>query len=175
MVARLLADHGATLISADLVGHSVYAPDGPLFADVAARWPSVVVEGRVDRLRLAGIVFADRRELADLEALTHPLIIEVIRSESDAADGPVVVESAVMLSLNDGWHRVFVDANESVRLARSIDRGGDTADMERRAAAQPDRETWLEWADDVIVNEGTIVELEERVEVLWEELATGNS
>lgn len=167
MVARLFAELGFTVITADLVGHAALEPGGAAFDDVARRWPSVVVDGRVDRSLLAAVVFADIDELKALEQITHPAIISAIGEQVLGAPGPVIVEVPVPLSLGDGWHRVYVEADEELRVERAVARGGEEADIRRRAAAQPDRATWLDWADRVIVNEGTVEELRAEVGALW--------
>lgn len=166
VVARLFADLGFIVISADEAGHAVLEPGGGAYAAVAERWPSVVVDGRIDRSRLAGIVFVDLDQLSELEGLTHPAIMDSINRRAAEDPGPVVVEVPVLLPLEDGWHRVFVDADEAVRVGRAVARGDREDDVRRRVAAQADRETWLAWADDVIENNGSIEELRHQVEEL---------
>ena len=61
-VRRLLAEQGVRTIDADSVGHVVLQEDA--LEAVSARWPDVVVDGVVDRSRLAVIVFAQPEELA---------------------------------------------------------------------------------------------------------------
>jgi dephospho-CoA kinase len=170
VVARLFAELGFTVITADLVGHAVLEPGGAAFDDVARHWPSVLVDGRIDRSLLAGVVFADIEELEALEEMTHPAIISAIGEQISGAPGLVIVEVPVPLPLGDGWHRVFVDADEELRVERAVARGGEAADIRRRVAAQVDRATWLEWADQVIINEGTLEEVEAEVEALWKSL-----
>ena len=49
--------------------------------------PDVVAEdGSIDRRLLAGIVFADRAALADLDKITHPAVIDEVQ-EQIAASG----------------------------------------------------------------------------------------
>ena len=159
------------MINADRVGHTVLEPEGAAFAAVAARWPSVVVDGRIDRASLAVIVFSEPNELAELEAMTHPAIVAEIGSLADEAPGSVVLEVPVMLPVGGTWHRVFVDADEALRIDRAVERGGDPDDVRRRAAVQAEREAWVAWADEVIVNDGSEEALRERVDALWESLS----
>lgn len=166
VVARLFAELGFTVITADLVGHAVLEPGGAAFDDVAYRWPSVVVEGRIDRSLLAGVVFADGDELEALEEMTHPAIISAIGEQVSGASGPVIVEVPVPLPLGDDWYRVYVDADEELRVERAVARGGEAADIRRRIAAQVDRAAWLDWADEVIVNDGALEDLGEQVDAL---------
>ena len=175
VVARIFSEHGFAVISADEVGHGVLEPGGTAFADVADRWPSVLVDGRIDRPSLAAIVFGDAAELEELEAMTHGAIIEAISENVATLEGSVVVEVPLLLPLTgpdrDGWRRVFVDADLELRIQRAVARGGEEGDVRRRAAAQVDRQTWLDWADEVIVNEGSLEALEEQVEALLDEVA----
>jgi dephospho-CoA kinase len=167
-VAEFLKGKDVIVISADRIGHAVLEPAGPAFDAVAERWPSAVAEGRIDRSRLAVIVFAAPAELAELEAITHPFIMEDIDRLTAEATGPVILEVPVMLPLDDSWIRVYIDADEDVRIRRAIGRGGDSSDVQRRAAAQADRSQWLEWADEVIVNNGSLDDLRGHVDTVWE-------
>lgn len=165
----MLAAKGAFVIRADEVGHAVLERGGGAYAAVAARWPGCVVDGRIDRARLARVVFSDREELAALEAITHPAIGRLILSEIEGVgDRPVVVEIPVHASFIDPrWIRVLVDTPESVRVERAMKRGADADDVANRMAAQPTRRERLAWADHVVENEGTLDELALRVDELW--------
>lgn len=163
---------GAVVIEADSIGHEILEPEGAAYARVAARWPEVVSEGRIDRALLAAIVFSDAGQLVELEAIAHPLIAEEIAARVAAAgDRDVVVELPLASDLaGPGWTRVVVDAPRAVRLERAVRRGMDTADVAGRMAAQPERDVWIADADFVIDNEGTTEELEAQVRELWVEL-----
>jgi dephospho-CoA kinase len=164
MVRRLLGDAGVETVDADSVGHAVLEPGGPAFAAVSARWPTVVVDGAIDRQRLATIVFEDAAELAELESITHPHIFDLIRTRVEGIDGLVAVEVPVLSdALGPGWRRMVVDSRDEIRLRRAIGRGMTEADARARMAAQPARERWLAAADLVIPNHGSEVELEEAV------------
>lgn len=160
------------MIIADEVGHQVLEPGGQAHDAVAAEWPQVVVSGTIDRRALAAIVFADGEELARLEAITHPSISARIREQVAAIDGAVVLETPVPGVVDDpDWIRVYVDAAPERRLGRAVARGGDPDDVKRRMAAQLERGEWLRWADEVIVNEGTMEDLEAAVDHLWNSVA----
>lgn len=175
-VASLLAKQGALIIDADRLGHSVLEPGGEAFDAVTDRWPQVVVDGRVDRARLASIVFGDADALGDLEGISHPAIVARIRSVVDASGtAPVVVEVPVIIAIGGGsWVRVFVDAPPELRVERVTARGGDPTDTRRRMEAQPSRSEWLAWADRVLVNAGSKENLTAAVNDLWRDLADAN-
>ncbi len=174
-VAALLRELGATVIDADAAGHEVLEPGGEAFARVAARWPEVVRDGRIDRAALGGVVFADPTQLAALEAITHPAIAARIAAAVAAAGTDVVVVEMPVLArlVGQGWPRVVVDAPDEARVARAVARGMDEDDVQRRMAAQPSREDWLAAADYVVDNSGMREDLRGEVERLWAWLTGG--
>jgi dephospho-CoA kinase len=153
-VGRILEARGLRVVDADRLGHEALAPGGGAFDEVAARWPQVVVDGVIDRGRLAAVVFADPEQLAELEAMVHPVVLERIeRISREVGEQPLVVEVSVpKLIRHLGWTVVAVDAPEELRRARLVARGMAAEDMARRMAAQPTREEWLAMADVVIDN-----------------------
>lgn len=164
-VRRLLDEAGVATVDADAIGHEVLESDGAAFEAVAARWPTVVVDGAINRAALAGIVFDDVNQLRELEAITHPHIFDTIHERVKDLPGAVVVEIPLLgHHLGDDWNRIVVDATEEVRLERAVERGMDRADALARMAAQPTRAEWLAAADLVIPNNGPLEELREAVQ-----------
>jgi dephospho-CoA kinase len=166
-VRRLLAKRGIHTIDADAVGHAVLADEG--FSPVTERWPSVVLEGEIDRKTLAQIVFADPGELRALEAITHPLIFGRIEADLEGFSGAAVVEMPIVAPSMD-WPAIVVDADDEIRVRRAMQRGMDEADVRRRMASQPSRAEWLAAADLVVPNHGDIHELETTVAPLGDYL-----
>jgi len=162
-VRRLLEEHGIRTIDADSVGHAVLEHEA--LPAVAKRWPDVVVNGVVDRSRLAEIVFAQPAELAELEAITHPLIFGRIEAELEGFEGIAVVEVPLIIT-GWGWPRMVVDAPDEIRLQRAVARGMGRDDVQRRMDAQPSRGEWLAAADVVVPNGLDLDRLEETVELL---------
>src|SRR3989304_416978 len=73
-VSQMLAEKGAVLLSADLIGHEVYTPGMPAWQEITAVFGREVLgpDGAIDRKKLGAIVFADTRALQKLNAITHP-------------------------------------------------------------------------------------------------------
>jgi dephospho-CoA kinase len=144
-------------VDADSVGHAVLEEDA--FEAVSKRWPQVIVDGAVERSKLAEVVFDDPDELAALEAITHPLIFGRIAAELEGFEGIAVVEMP-LLGNGLGWPRMVVDATDGTREQRAVSRGMDLDDVRARLATQPTRAAWLASADLVVPNHGTLAELE---------------
>jgi len=171
-VGELLRARGALVINADKVGHRVLEPGGEAFERVAETWPSVVVDGVIDRRRLADIVFRDPAQLQMLEAFTHSAIRQGITDIIKRSSERVVVVEVPLLTdfMGSGWIRVVVDADPDIRKERLRRRGMKASDAVRRMAAQPVRAEWVAAADVVIDNALDPDALAAQVDTLWEGL-----
>lgn len=159
-VTRLASAAGYSTIDADLVGHDVLA--GPAKAAVSARWPEVVAGDQINRKSLAAIVFADRAQLKELEAMTHPLISEELRYRM-AATTRGVLELSVPIPLAGDLPTIVVDAPDDIRRKRLLSRGLSEEQIDHRMANQPTRQEWLDMATIVIDNSGSAEDLHRSV------------
>jgi dephospho-CoA kinase len=153
VIADLFVQAGFLLIEADGIGAEVLRPHTEATRAVARLWPDSVEEGVVDREVLAGIVFSDSADLARLEAITHPAIAAEIERRVADATGDVIVEVPLThLVPSRDWTKVAVVADEEIRIARAVERGGDPVDVRRRVSSQVSDDEWLAWADFVVDN-----------------------
>jgi dephospho-CoA kinase len=181
-VAKALAARGAIVIDADQVAHEVTAPGSPgelavleRFGDRAAVRSSgdSPTTRQLDRRALADIVFSDASERTALEAITHPLIrAEVMRRSAEVANGVVVIELPLLDKSRKSDYGidvvVLVDAPGQLAIERAIGRGMSEAQARARVAAQPSTEERRLLADRVLLNDGSLGQLERAVDALWE-------
>ena len=174
-VALMLAERGAVVFDADDFARRAIDPDTPGHrAVVEAFGPSVLREdGAVDRERLADVVFHDPVARRKLEAIVHP---QVARMFEEAArpyrDTDRVVVYIVPLLVENRLQSMFdvvvaVSAPGETRIARLQACGMDPGDTRARMAAQlsdPERERA---ADVVVDNDGSLEDLERRVDQMW--------
>jgi dephospho-CoA kinase len=73
-IAGMLRRLRIPVYDADAAVHRLMAPGGAAFATLAKAFPDCMAEGRIDRIRLGNVVFADDAQLARLEAILHPLV-----------------------------------------------------------------------------------------------------
>jgi dephospho-CoA kinase len=180
-VADELARRGALVIDADRLAREVFEPGTPELAKVAARFPGTIVDGRLDRARLAAVVFADPQARRDLEQIIHPAVRKrAAELEQSAAPGSVVVH-VIPLLVETGQESDFdlcvvVDVDHETQLGRLLARDGMTrAEAEARIGAQATREQRLAAADMVIDNSGSVTQLREQIDDVWSVLLTTES
>jgi dephospho-CoA kinase len=168
------------VIDADAIGHDVLEPGGAAHdAVVEAFGDCVLSHGRIDRAKLAALVFHDEDARRRLNRITHPPIVSAVaeRCARLAAQGyPCVIVEAALLA-EKGRKEPFLNGliviacPEETRLRRLVTtRGFAEDDARRRITAQGPQETKLALADYVIDNTGTVEDLRRRVDVLAEEL-----
>jgi dephospho-CoA kinase len=173
-VARVLAELGACVIDADRVAHEVMRPGGPAYHAVVEAFGQDILaaDGTIDRPKLGAIVFADPAALGCLEAAVHPATIAKVGRQIAEAREPVVVVEAIKL-IEAGMHRLYdalwvVTAPRPLQIARLMSaRGLTKKEAEMRIDAQPPQEKKSALADVVIVNDGNLDELRDKVEAAW--------
>jgi len=178
-VARLLAAHGAVVVDADALAREALAPGSDGLAQVVdAFGPDVLTaDASLDRPRLGRIVFANPEQLARLNAIVHPYVGRRSQELMAAApDDAIVVYDVPLLVENDlgaGFDVVVVvDAPDQARLRRlTTVRGMTETDARARMASQAPRSARLAAGDEIVVNEGSLDDLEDAVTGLWERLS----
>ena len=179
-VARELERLGAVIIDADVLARDVVALGTEGLKAVVARFGDAVLaaDGSLDRLALAGIVFADPQARADLNAIIHPLVRERAAELEAAAPAGAVVVHVIPLLVETGQQDRFdavvvVDTTVEEQLRRLTRRDGLTqTEAEQRVAAQASREERLGAATHVIDSSGPVRETMRQVGELWRSLST---
>lgn len=181
-VARHFARLGAGVLDADQAGREAL---GLPRVETAARcrWGDKVFdsEGRIDRTRLAGVVFGPtaeaKQEREYLEQLVHPEIARLLKQQADAmaASGQGVAILDAPLLIEAGWNdwcnkMVFIDAPRELRLQRAVARGWTQEEFAAREAAQESLDRKRGHADVTIDNSGPPERTQAQVERFWSSL-----
>lgn len=72
--AKMLAARDIPVFDSDAAVHELYGQGGAAVAAIEALAPSAIVDGAVDRRRLAALVVEDQALLKSIEAEVHPLV-----------------------------------------------------------------------------------------------------
>ena len=177
-VAALLARRGSHVFDADEIVSELYAPGGPGEAAARELFGKDVVgpDGKIDRARIAGVVFADPAKRHALEARIHPMVGAEIerrfaRAEEAGARVAVAEASQLLEAATEGRYDrvVVVVAPEEERVRRWSEKGGNADDARRRMSAQISPDDARRRADDVLVNDGSLADLARKVEALYAE------
>jgi dephospho-CoA kinase len=180
-VSRMLEESGAPALDFDVLARQIVEPGKPAFEEIVALFGEGVLQsdGRLDRKKLAGIVFGDERKRKALENMTHPRIVTAFLDrvgEITHRDPPAIIQAVIPLlfevNLQHLVHKVLlVYIPREMQIERLMKRDGITREAaESILKAQRPIDEKLGYADYVIHNEGTLEETRRQVEQVWEEL-----
>ena len=153
-VLKMFEALGAAVWNADDAVHRLYAKDAAGALAVAKEFPAAIVDGAVDREKLAALVLGKPEKLRRLEEIVHPLVSDdrsdfLARAESEHV-GIVMLDIPLLFekSYEEMFDAVVVaSAPADVQRARVLARPGmseakfaailaqQTPDAEKRARA----------------------------------------
>lgn len=177
-VARTLRDLGAVVIDADSIARAVTSKGGKAFEELVAYFGNGILDenGELNRKKLAELVFKDPVGRHALESITHKHIVSKIvdgvenirnsgRAEIVVIDAPLPVEHGFVDLSDEVW---VVTAEKDTRIKRAMERSGYTREEALdRIGSQMKDEEYLQAADEVLPNDGTMEELEKAVVKLF--------
>lgn len=177
LVALRLEERGAVLVDADALAREVVEPGTEGLRRIVAEFGREVLDdaGRLDRPKLGALVFGSPKRLAVLNGIVHPLVRARAAALSAAARADAIVVQDIPLLVETGqassFHLVVVvDAPDEVRVQRMREYRGMSAEEARsRMAAQSPREERLAAADAVLDNSGSVGDLLQQVDRLWDD------
>jgi len=175
-VAALLREMGFPVLDADSVAHKLMEPGHPEREEILREFGADLAgaDGRIDRAKLAAIVFAAPARLAKLNAILHPRVEQIILSQHeewkrsgvrDAAfvEAALLVEAGFVNKL-DGLVVAWCEPEQ--QLERLKARGMSELDAKRRIAAQLPLEEKLRLATYTIDCSGTMESTRAQVRAL---------
>jgi dephospho-CoA kinase len=177
-VAKILTDLGAVVIDADVIAREVLEPGQIGYENTILTFGESVLSesGSIDRKKLAELVFQNPEQLAKLEAIIHPAVIDRVTQirESLPETSIVVYDTPLMFEkqLQSQFDKVLiVSADTELRRSRLLDRGLELNDINARMANQATDEQRVAIADFVIENNGSLEQLREQVAKVWHHIS----
>jgi len=179
-VSNRLVELGIPVVDADEVARAVVAPGSPTLALLVQNFGQSILDdrGMLDRAKMGELVFGDEQARSQLNALTHPVIVDTIKQRlSDLkAEGHslAVVDAALMVesgSANNYPVLIVVHAPTETRLDRLMIRDGLSLEQaQSRVDAQMPQEQKMALAHHCIDNGGDRAHTRQQVDALVEQL-----
>ncbi|MGD0578605.1 MAG: dephospho-CoA kinase [Bryobacteraceae bacterium] len=184
-VSAALAELGCRVLKADELGHAVLERGAEAYAPVVERFgPEILnADGRIERKRLAAIVFDDAGKLRLLNSLVHPAVVareeQWLQQVEDADPSAIaVVEAAILIETGSygRFHKlVLAVCGEAQQIERAMARDGTPRELVlERLRRQMPLEEKKKFADYLIDTSGTTDDTIEQVKRLYESLRSLN-
>ena len=172
----LLARLGAIHISADQLAREILERGEEGFNQVVAEFgDEILVNGSIDRSKLAELIFRDPKKKMVLEEITHPLIAQRFASiRQSLPENAVVVYEIPLLAekperANEFDFVLAVETSAEIRLERLQGRGLTREQALGRIAVQATDEGRRAIAHHVIENNGDMEALLSALEQWWDD------
>lgn len=178
-VAKMLADRGAVVVSADELSRQLVVPKSPVLQRLVRRFGDEILgsDGTLNRQKLGDLVFSDPIARKDLESIMHPAIAQLSQqcleqavAQQGSTDGLVVYEAPLLYEVGaesrvDKVLAVVVD--DAVQLQRLQRRDQcDIAAAKKRVDSQMAQGEKALRADYVINNSTGLEDLQCQVDAL---------
>ncbi|MCB9746905.1 MAG: dephospho-CoA kinase [Candidatus Omnitrophica bacterium] len=179
-VSALFAELGVKVLDADKIVHRLLNNNKECSHKIIREFgDDIGVKGKIERRKLAEIVFKDVKKLRRLEKIIHPFvrkeIIERIkfyqkqqRVKAVVLDVPLLFESKLKKEVD---YTVVVKATQKEQIKRAgKQRQISQADALRRIRQQMPLKEKVRRADFVIDNSGTKTKLKKQVVDIWQKM-----
>jgi dephospho-CoA kinase len=175
-VAAILRELGFPVLDADSISHKLMEPGQTAHDEILQVFGADLADasGRIDRHKLAAIVFGDPSKLAKLNSILHPRVDRIIFEQLDAwqksgVHSAAFVEAALLIEAGmaprlDGLVVAWCTPEQQLERLRA--RGMSETEARRRMAAQLPIDEKLKHATYTIDCSGTLVETRAQVQAL---------
>jgi dephospho-CoA kinase len=183
---REFAKLGVFPIDADVIARDVVEPDRPAYLEVVKVFGDEYIdpEGKLDRKKLAHLIFSDDTAREKLNELLHPYIFVEEQKIRDSLEydlsnfRPQICMTDAALVVETGWHRkydvvIVVYCREEIQLRRLMyrDRIPQEEALKRIASQMPLLEKILN-GDYIIENSGRLSDTNEQIHHTYSDMLT---
>jgi dephospho-CoA kinase len=180
-VAELFARLGALVVDADQLARMAIERGTDGFAEVLLRFgDDIILNGDIDRKKLAEIVFSDENARKELEAIIHPRVQALFaEAVADLSHEDILIYEIPLLVETGAAEKfdfiITVEAEIELRKERLLKKGLYISQIEKRIASQATETARAAVADAIIRNDGDEDSLLRQVENLWESVLVPQS
>lgn len=172
-VSRRFEALGIHVVDADIVAREVVEPNQPALQQIKNHFGESIFneDGTLNRSQLRSIIFAQPKQKRWLEDLLHPIIRGLTIQQLQEAKSPYTILSSPLL-LETSQHQLtnrilVIDTSEELQLARASARDNNNAEQIKAImASQMPRAERCAKADDIILNNGNLEDLDQQVNQL---------
>lgn len=175
-VSNIFKSHDVPVIDTDIIARELVETGKPAYTQIVNTFGEKILtkNNEIDRQALRNIIFSSKAKRLQLEKILHPLIWNEVRTQISLFDAPYCIVVVPLLLENSSnlkevsFNRILViDIEESIQIERVINRDKSEASIIKNIInSQISRQSRLDAADDILVNENGIDSLRKKVELL---------
>lgn len=176
-VAGILRSYGALILDADEIAHQCLSRGSSGYKKIVDTFGEGVLgkNKKIERKKLAAVVFSDRRRLEKLNKIIHPQVTGIIKKDIRHSknniiviDAPLLIEAGLerladkLIVVKTGRRQQLKRIQKKLSLAK--------AEIFKRIKAQFPLERKVRMADFIIDNSGTRKQTRKQVKDIWKKM-----
>ena len=172
-IASIFKSLGVPIIDSDTISKEIILPGKPCFKDIVNEFGEEILtnKGTIDRYKLRDIIFNNDKTRIKLENIIHPVVFKNIDTEISLINYPyclVIIPLLIETKSTERFDRILViDALESLQFERIVKRDDISPILIKKIIkTQAKRKERLRYANDIIVNNDTIMNLNKSINTL---------
>ena len=172
-IASIFKSLGVPVIDSDTISKEIILPGKPCFKDIVNEFGEEILtnKGTIDRYKLRDIIFNNDKARIKLENIIHPVVFKNIDTEISLINYPyclVIIPLLIETKSTEKFDRILViDALESLQFERIVKRDDISPILIKKIIkTQAKRKERLRYANDIIVNNDTIMNLNKSINTL---------
>ena len=168
-ISKYLKKKGFFIIDSDKIVKNLYVNCNECIDDVDRHFDGVVDNSVVNKTKLAGIVFRDKKLLENLCDVVNPYILNQIETEINDRGGECVILDAPTLFESGAYrlcdYSLAILSEKQIRLNRILDRDKISYyDAINRVNVQPQDDFYIKYANEIVYNNGKLSDFIKDVE-----------
>lgn len=174
---KLFTELGVPIVDVDIISHELTARGQATLKEIAQAFGQDILndDGDLNRTALRKKVFANSEARKSLEDILHPAIFnKALEALKKNASAPYQILAIPLLFESDRYLEIIsrslvIDSPPEMQIARASRRDGLLeADIQKIIGVQMSRTKRNSLADDLILNDGSIEELRQKIKQLHE-------
>ena len=172
-ISDLFREKNIPIIDTDVIAREIVEPNKLAYQEIIKTFGEAVLntDQTINRQALGKLIFSNTEKRLQLESILHPIIWQEVNSQLNSLSTAycVVVVPLLLENLSEitkvKFDRILVvDVEEKTQIIRSQKRDdSEIKEIKNIIQNQVSRQTRLNSADDIILNEGSIDSLNEKV------------
>ena len=179
--AKIFSSLGAKIIDLDVIAHDLTAKNALGYSLIIEQFGDDFLNKKkdIDRKKLRKSIFEDKKIKKDVESILHPLIMKECQNQIKILHNelylilvvPLLFESANYLKLIN--ESLLIDCSEKTQLKRVTNRDGSNPKLIKLIIkSQADRNLRIKKADKIILNEGSLEDLSNNIQLIHKDIIT---
>ena len=184
--AKVFKALGAVVLDADSMAHEALKKNTTSYKEVVKVFGRSILDGdgRINRAKLAGLAFHNKRNLRKLCDIIHPIVVKKIKRSviaiSNSGNVPAVVIDAPLL-IEAGLHEItdyliVVKTSRATQVKRAMKKTHlSSNEVMKRIRNQISLSKKVRMADYIIDNEGSKNSMKKTIKKIWEGIKSGGN